>query len=169
MRRLALLIAVALLVAPARADEESDFRRGLSAYNTGDYATAYQLWLPLAEKSEPRAEAGVGFMLFRGLGVALDDAAAAKWLTRAAEHGQAEGQLMLGLLYYYGRGVERSYVRSFAWCDLATTNGSADASLCRDASQEAMSAADHDEAFRLVVARGAETRPQTEKSCRDLY
>ena len=150
--RLALtLFAAALVATPARADVEADFRRGLSAYNTGDYAAAYRLWLPLAEQSEPRAEAGVGFMLFRGLGVALDDRAAARWLTRAAEHGQAEGQLMLGLLYYYGRGVERSYVRSFAWCDLATTNGNADASLCRDASLESMSASDHDEAFRLVV------------------
>lgn len=148
---LALLFAALLLAPPARADAEDEFRRGLSAYNTGDYVTAYRLWLPLAENAEPRAEAGVGFMLFRGLGVALDDKEAARWLTRAAEHGQAEGQLMLGLLHYYGRGVQRSYVRAFAWCELATTNGNADASLCRDASLESMSGPDREEAFRLVV------------------
>src|SRR6266436_8957670 len=95
--------------APAATDED-DFRRGLSAFNTGDYATALNVWRPLAERGEPRSQAGIGFMYHRGMGVRADDREAAMWLLRAAEHGQAEGQLMLGILYSYGRGVPQSYV-----------------------------------------------------------
>lgn len=131
---------------------EDDFRRGLAAFNTGDYPTALRLWRPLAERDDPRSEAGIGFMYHRGLGVAVDDREAAVWLRRAAEHGQAEGQLMLGILFYYGRGVPQSFVRAYAWCELAEIDGNADATLCRDAALESMrSDADREEAFRLVV------------------
>jgi hypothetical protein len=131
---------------------DNDFRRGLSAFDRGDYPTALRLWRPLAEGDDPRSEAGIGFMYHRGLGVAVDDSEAAVWLRRAAEHGQAEGQLMLGMLFYYGRGVPQSFVQAYAWCDLAETNGNADATLCRDAALESMrSDADREEAFHLVV------------------
>jgi hypothetical protein len=131
---------------------DDDFRRGLSAFNTGDYVTALRLWRPLAESEEPRSEAGIGFMYHRGLGVGVDDREAAVWLRRAAEHGQAEGQLMLGILFYYGRGVPQSFVRAYAWCELAEIDGNADATLCRDAALESMpSDGDREEAFRLVV------------------
>jgi TPR repeat protein len=154
--RLAVIVAcaVACLAAPiARGGTtEEDFRQGLAAFNTGDYASALRLWRPLAERDEPRSEAGIGFMYHRGLGVAVDDREAAVWLRRAAEHGQAEGQLMLGFLFYYGRGVPQSFVRAYAWCELAETDGNADATLCRDAALESMrSDADRKEAFRLVV------------------
>src|SRR6266566_9551408 len=94
-------LAASLVFGDVRAGTDDDeFRRGLSAFNTGDYASALKLWRPLAERGEPRSEAGIGFMYHRGLGVAVDDREAAAWLRRAAEHGQAEGQLMLGLLFY---------------------------------------------------------------------
>ena len=130
---------------------DDDFRGGLAAYNSGDYATALKLWRPLAERREPRSEAGLGFMYHRGLGLGVDDREAAVWLRRAAEHGQAEGQLMLGVLFYYGRGMAQSYVRAYAWCALAEINGNGDAMPCRDAALESMSDSDREEAFRLVV------------------
>ncbi len=131
--------------------EDEEFREGLSAFNVGDYATALQFWRPLAQRGEPRSQAGIGFMYHRGLGVAVDDGKAAVWLRRAAEQGQAEGQLMLGMLFYYGRGVAQSYVRAYAWCDLAESDGNSDATLCRDAALESMSEADREQAFRLVI------------------
>jgi hypothetical protein len=131
--------------------EDEEFRKGLSAFNVGDYAAALQFWRPLAERGEPRSQAGIGFMYHRGLGVAVDDGKAAVWLRRAAEQGQAEGQLMLGMLFYYGRGVAQSYVRAYAWCDLAESDGNSDATLCRDAALESMSEADREQAFGLVI------------------
>ena len=150
----AVLCAVAILIAPiaCAGTVDEDFRQGLTAFNTGDYPTALRLWRPLAERDDPRSEAGLGFMYHRGLGVAVDDNEAAVWLRRAAEHGQAEGQLMLGILFYYGRGVPQSFVRAYAWCELAESDGNADATLCRDAALESMrSDADRTEAFRLAV------------------
>jgi TPR repeat protein len=151
---LVIVCATATLLAwVARAEtSDDDFRRGLSAFNSGDYAAALRLWRPLAERDEPRSQAGIGFMYHRGLGVAVDDREAAVWLRRAAEHGQAEGQLMLGILFYYGQGVPQSFIRAYAWCELAEISGNADATLCRDAALESMpSDADREEAFRLVV------------------
>ena len=107
----------------------------------------------MAERDESRSQVGIGFMYHRGLGgVGVDDREAAVWLRRAAEQGQAEGQLMLGMLFYHGQGVPRSFVRAYAWCELAEIGGNADAALCRDAALESMpSNVDREEAFRLVV------------------
>jgi TPR repeat protein len=145
------LILSALAGTTSAATDDDDFRRGLTAFNAGDYDTALQVWRRLAEKNEPRSLAGIGFMYHRGMGVAADDREAAAWLLRAAERGQAEGQLMLGILYYYGRGVPQSYVQAYAWCELAEINGNADATLCRDAALESIPDADREKAFRLVV------------------
>jgi len=92
---------LAISVAVAGTPEE-DFRTGLSAFNGGDFATAMRLWRPLADRNDARSQAGIGFMYHRGLGVKTDDVQAAFWLRKAAEQGQAEGQLMLGGLYFFG-------------------------------------------------------------------
>jgi uncharacterized protein len=144
----ALLATVVLVCGTAVAQ---DFRSGLSAYNTGDFARAFHDWLGLAEKGDPAAEAGVGFLLHKGLGVAQDDAEAAKWFVKAAEQGQAEAQLLLGTLFFFGEGVPQSYVTAFAWCDIAETSGQSDASECRDAALEHMTPGEMTESFKIVT------------------
>ena len=54
-----------------------------------------------AEQGDPAAEAGIGFLFHKGLGVAQDDAEAATWFVKAAEQGQAEAQLLLGTLFFF--------------------------------------------------------------------
>src|SRR5262249_45555874 len=142
------LMAAALLAAAPAAQQ---FQSGLSAYNTGDYTGAMRDWLGLAEQDDPAAEAGIGFLFHKGLGVMQDDAEAAKWFVKAAEQGQAEAQLLLGTLFYFGKGVPQSYVTAFAWCDIAETNGQSDASDCRDAALEHMTAAETAESFGIVT------------------
>jgi len=127
-----------------------DFRSGLSAYNGGDYTRAFHDWLGPAERGDPAAEAGIGFLFHKGLGVTQDDAEAATWFAKAAEQGQAEAQLLLGTLFFYGDGVQQSYVFAFTWCDIAETNGESDASECRDAALERMTPAEMANAFKLV-------------------
>ncbi len=63
----------------------ADFRAGAEAYKRGDYATAYQEWLPLAEQGNADAQFSLGGMYAGGEGVPEDDAAAVKWYRRAAE------------------------------------------------------------------------------------
>src|ERR1700758_1426337 len=127
-----LFLSYCIFDAVDAAPADSAFRNGLSAYNSGDYAKAKSIWEPLAQNEDAASQAGLGFMYHRGFGMAVNDEKAAFWLRKAAEHGQPEGQMMLGSLYFYGQGVGQSYVQAFAWCDLAQDNGSADAGMCRD-------------------------------------
>jgi TPR repeat protein len=127
-----------------------DFGAGLSAYNSGDYTRAFRDWLGLAERGDPAAEAGIGFLFHKGLGVRQDDAEAARWFVKGAEQGQAEAQLLLGTLFFFGQGVPQSYVFAFAWCDIAETNGQSDASECRDAALEHMSPTEMTQSFKIV-------------------
>lgn len=145
----ALFVCLGLL--PLKASPgDSAFRAGLSAYNGGDYQKAISIWLPLAEHEDAPSQAGLAFMYHRGFGVPVEDKVAAYWSRKAAEHGQPEGQTLLGTLYFYGQGVEQSYVEAFAWCDLAQDNGSSDAQDCRDSSLQALgSSKDLQAAFRL--------------------
>jgi len=147
----ALAIAAAFLLAPAlAAPPDQAFRQGLSAYRSGDFDKAMKIWLPLAQNEDAAAQAGIGFMFHRGEGVATDNGKAAYWLRKAAEHGQPEGQMMLGSLYFDGAGVEKSYVKAYAWCDLAQDGGNADAQTCRDAALQSLtSKQDVQAAFRL--------------------
>jgi TPR repeat protein len=147
------ICALLLLAAPALAvPADAPFRLGLSAYNSGDYAKALKIWLPLAQAEDAPAQAGIGFMYRRGLGVAIDNQKAAYWLRKAAEHGQPEGQMMLGSLYFYGAGVEKDFIKAYAWCDLAQDGGNADAQSCRDAAlQSLLSQDDVKAAFRLSL------------------
>ena len=121
------------------APADLEFRHGLSAYNSGDYAKAKSIWEPLAEREDAASQAGLGFMYHRGFGMAVDNKKAAYWLRKAAEHGQPEGQMLLGSLYFYGQGVIKSYIQAFAWCDLAQDNGNADAGGCRDSALQLLS------------------------------
>ena len=146
------LIALAAATVPAcGAAVAQDFRAGLSAYNSGDYPSAFREWLGLAEQGDPAAEAGIGFLFHKGLGVTQDDAQAAAWFVKAAEQGQAEAQLLLGTLFFFGKGVPQSYVSAFAWCDIAGTNGQSDASECRDVALERMTPDETTQSFKIVT------------------
>jgi hypothetical protein len=84
MRWLSLLIASLGLVlsGPAFALPQPDAE---AAYARGDYATAFKIWLPLAEQGSPEAQRNVARMYERGEWVAQDKQAAAEWYSKAAE------------------------------------------------------------------------------------
>jgi TPR repeat protein len=150
LARLATLFICLGSLAASAAPDDAAFRAGLSAYNGGDYQKAISIWLPLAQQEDAPSQAGLAFMYHHGFGGPVDDKQAAYWSGKAAQHGQPEGQVLLGTLYFYGQGVKQSYVRAFAWCDLAQDNGSSDAQACRDSSLQALgSSKDLQSAFRL--------------------
>jgi hypothetical protein len=143
--------SLVILLAAGQTATAGDFRSGLSAYNRGDYITAFRDWYPLAEHGDPPAQAGLGFLFHKGLGVTQDDTEAASWFEKAAGKGQAEAQLLLGTLYFFGKGVQQSYVMAFAWCEIAQSNGQSDALECRDAALERMTSAEIERSFHLVT------------------
>ena len=62
----------------------SDFDKGLTAYNNGDYATALKEWKPLAEQGDVDAQYHLGVMYDNGDGVSQDYKEAVRWYTLAA-------------------------------------------------------------------------------------
>jgi hypothetical protein len=84
MRWLSLLITSIgiVLSGPAFALPQPDAE---AAYARGDYATAFKIWLPLAEQGSPEAQRNIARMYERGEWVAQDRQAAAEWYSKAAE------------------------------------------------------------------------------------
>jgi hypothetical protein len=62
---------------------------GMASYNRGDYLPAMQLFRPLAQQGNAKAQAIVGAMYRKGQGVAKSSAHAFMWLSIAAARGDA--------------------------------------------------------------------------------
>jgi hypothetical protein len=92
MGRLPLLIATIAIViaAPALGLPQPEAEE---AYARGDYATAFKLWLPLAEQGSARAQANIGRMYERGEWVAQDQAMANDWYRRAVEQSAQDAAI----------------------------------------------------------------------------
>lgn len=109
MRSILAAVLVVVWVFPAAADGDSERARSLSpialqqvlagfvAYERGDYPGAMETWQPVVGVAPHRVQYLYAGILYDGLGIAADPAAAAAALTEAADHGHAEGQYMLGL------------------------------------------------------------------------
>ena len=88
-----------------------------------DYKIAYELWLPLAEQSNSKAQFFLGFMHDLGFGTPEDDKEAVKWYQLAAEQGDSRAQLFTGFIYDFGRGVAKDSQEAFKWYQLAAKGG----------------------------------------------
>jgi hypothetical protein len=92
MRWLSLLIVSIGIVLPGAAfalpqpDAEA-------AYARGDYATAFKIWLPLAEQGSVQAQLNVARMYERGEWVAQDKRAAMEWYNKAAEQNARDAAM----------------------------------------------------------------------------
>ena len=85
-----------------------DFQKGLTAVQSGDFATALREWTPLAILGNAAAQFNLGVMYDKGQGVPQNDKTALNWYRLAAEQGHAKSQYNLGVMYTEGRGVFRT-------------------------------------------------------------
>jgi hypothetical protein len=85
------------------------------AYDRADLRSALAAWLPAAEGGDVEAQAIVGEIYERGLGVAPDFAAAARWYRLAADAGSTRAQVNLGHLYEQGLGVAADPQAAVTW------------------------------------------------------
>ena len=114
MRKLTatLCLTFAILLGSAGMSASADYQKGLTAYKSGNYATAKSVWEPLAEEGDPRAQFYLGQMHELGHGVQQDFDTAARWYIASAALGNAHAQHNLGLLYMIGEGVMQNYPRA---------------------------------------------------------
>jgi TPR repeat protein len=104
------------IVAPVSAQS---LREGISAANRQDFQRASRIFIPLAERGDPAAQAWLGFLFETGRGVPQNYTEAAMWYRRAAEQGDSLAQYSLGLLYDRGQGVPRDIVEASKWLNLS--------------------------------------------------
>ena len=96
MRRI--FFAAYLVVACATVAAADSYEDALSAFMRKDYALAAQLFRPLAEQGNAKAQYNLGLMYDKGQGVPQDAQEAVKWYRKAAERGFAKAQVNLGVM-----------------------------------------------------------------------
>lgn len=104
-------------------DRVDEFQRGKSAFDAGQYSRARELWLPLAEGGDPRAQHAIARLYEKGNGVERDFKVAAGWFLKAAEKGHADSEYRLAVGHLYGLGVKRDEAEALSWLRKAANHG----------------------------------------------
>ena len=123
----AIFLSVLLSLGTISAAWSADLQKGLTAYQSGDFATALRELTPLAEQGDATAQFVLGFMYDEGKGVPKNGKTAVKWYELAAKQGYARAQYALGLMYAEGEGVPENDKTAVKWYEHAAEQGSADA------------------------------------------
>lgn len=103
----------------------SDASSSATAVLSADSASLAQL-LQMADRGDAAAENALGLLYAAGdekQGVKRDEMNAARWFTKAAEHGSVPAQSKLGSLYWGGRGVAADNSQAYFWTVLARASG----------------------------------------------
>ena len=145
-----LTIALLLFTLSAFTSWAGDFQKGMRAYTSGDYTSAFEEFSSLAEQGDAKAQSNLGYMYDNGQGVPQDYKQAVKWYTKAAEQGNERAQYNLGFMYAKGQGVPQDNVYAHMWFNLAAVDGSKDASKNRDIIAKRMTTADISKAQSLA-------------------
>ena len=150
MKRILILPILILTLLVANPALSADFQKGLTAAQSGDYATALREWTPLAKQGNANAQFNLGLMYEKGQGVPQDYKTAVKWYRLAAEQGHANAQSNLGVKYAFGVGVLKDYVYAHMWGNIAATNGNKMGAKLRDDFEKKMTPADISTAQKLA-------------------
>lgn len=96
-------IVALMLASPACADVKT----GIDAYTRGDFATAVNIWRPLAIAGDADAQYNLGQAYRLGRGVPADPQMAESWFKQAADQGHERARNAYGLtLFQNGRRQE---------------------------------------------------------------
>ena len=128
----------------------TDLEKGLTAWQSGDFATAVREWTPLAKQGNASAQYYLGLMYDNGDGVLQDYKTALKWYTLAAEQGHAAAQTNLGVMYALGQGVIKDNVYAHMWANIASSNGDEDGGKFRELVAKEMTQSQLEEAQALA-------------------
>ena len=128
----------------------ADFNKGLTAAQSGDFATALKEWKPLAEEGNAVAQNNLGLMYHNGWGVPQDYKEAVYWYRLAAEQEHVDAQSNLANRYYYGEGVNKDIVYAHMWKNISASNGINKAKEELKIIEKKMTSSDISEAQRLA-------------------
>ncbi len=89
-RVIPVFLMLILMSAPVYAD---DYQDGENAYRRGDYRTAFEKFMPLAEQGDAQSQWLVAGLYARGMGVVRDYVQALKWSVIAGANGVEIGSI----------------------------------------------------------------------------
>lgn len=113
--RIGIILTAVFILAPVQS--YADFAKGVTAYDTKDYKTAFQEWEKAAENGDLAAQRNLGHLYRWGKGVERNSARAAYWYHRAAKIGFDRAQYNLAILYFRGEGVPKDEVEAMRWLE----------------------------------------------------
>ena len=88
---------------------------GESAMVRGHYGTAMRALLPLANDGNIDAQAYIGYLYEKGLGVIQNYGTAIEWYKKAGSKGSFQAQHSLGMLYFTGEGISLNHPLAYEW------------------------------------------------------
>jgi hypothetical protein len=107
------VLLLSLAVSPLMAAASPD---GFDATRQGDYSGALKYWQERARAGDAQAQFNLALMYHGGLGVAMDEATALRWYTKAAQNGYPWAQEYLAIAYQEGWfGLKRDPDKSRDW------------------------------------------------------
>jgi hypothetical protein len=113
MNKIYVVILLMLLGAQTVLADRND---GAYAYLQGDYETAYNTMISLANTSDDKiAQYYLGVMYMKGQGVEQDYEKAGEWFRKASEQGLAVAMYKLAGLYTEGNGVPKDLEFAYVW------------------------------------------------------
>jgi len=165
MHRNFLSLIVLLALACGERALAASVEDGQAAYNMGDYKTALEVWQPLAEQGNARAQNNLGVMYENGKGVPQNIAEAVKWYRLAAQQGYAGAQNNLGLIYAIGRGIKRDPLRAYMWFSLAAASLSGDVGATVAQSRDVFASAMSSRQIALATQMARKCQASNYKDC----
>lgn len=110
--------------APSLAGNQLAFDAGVHAYDAGNPAEAFAIWLPLAKAGDLAAQRNVAHLLRRGVGVDTDLVRALWFYERAARAGLASAALNAGMMRLEKDADYFDERKAAEWLALASSAGS---------------------------------------------
>ena len=102
---------------------DADLHSGIAAYDSKNFAFAYQLLAPLANNDNFEALWRVGMMQSFGLGMIQNQKLGVETLIKAAKYGSEMALHMLGVAYMMGEGVEKDLNIAIDYFEKAVARG----------------------------------------------
>ncbi len=100
------------------------YEDGAAAYEARDYKRARELWKPLAESGDARAQNALGRIYEKGKGTSRDFTEALKWHRRAADQGHPDSMYRISAAYALALGgTSRDLDESSKWLHKAAEGG----------------------------------------------
>jgi TPR repeat protein len=102
----------------------SDLEKGIAAFNSQDYTTAFSLLKPLANEGNAEAQCVIANMHHLGLGVERNILEAIKWYIKSSNQGYAIASNNLAGIYLSGdEGITANPIEADKWFQKAREQG----------------------------------------------